>query len=208
MKLHLIDSNLEVAAAMQTAFARFAEVEVRHGDLLAVAEQCVVSPANSFGFMDGGFDKELFCFFGPQIEIRLRDAIARRPEGLLPVGASLLLHTGQARIPYLLVAPTTLLPEHVEPVNAYRAMRAILRISRSEAAACSRIYCPGLATGVGGVAPSEAADQMARAYSDFIDTENAKAENRFRAQATPGSVRKGLAALDKLDAAFRRKATQ
>lgn len=31
------------------------------------------------------------------------------------------------------------------------------------------------------------------------------AENRFRAQAARGSARKGLAVLDKLDAAFRRK---
>ncbi len=31
------------------------------------------------------------------------------------------------------------------------------------------------------------------------------AENRFRARAARGSARKGLAVLDKLDAAFRRK---
>jgi predicted transcriptional regulator len=31
------------------------------------------------------------------------------------------------------------------------------------------------------------------------------AENRFRAQAARGSVKKGLAALDKLDAAFQQK---
>jgi predicted transcriptional regulator len=34
------------------------------------------------------------------------------------------------------------------------------------------------------------------------------AENRFRALSARGSARKGLAALDKLDSAFRRKAAE
>jgi O-acetyl-ADP-ribose deacetylase (regulator of RNase III) len=83
MKLHLIDSDLDVASALQSAFSGFAEVEVQHGDLLTVAEQCVVSPANSFGFMDGGFDRTLLSFFGTSIQIRVQDAIHRRPEGRL-----------------------------------------------------------------------------------------------------------------------------
>lgn len=167
MKLHLIDSDSEVAAALQTAFSRFPEVEVRHGDLLAVAEHCVVSPANSYGFMDGGFDRDLASFFGPQIERRVQEAVAQRPEGFLPVGASVLIHTGHHRIPYLLLAPTMTLPEYVEPSHAYRAMRAILRVSRSDGPACAHVFCPGLATGVGGVRPSDAAAQMAQAYHDF-----------------------------------------
>jgi O-acetyl-ADP-ribose deacetylase (regulator of RNase III) len=169
LKLHLIDSDFDVASALQGAFSRFSEVEVRHGDLLEVAEQCVVSPANSFGFMDGGFDRVLYSFFGPSIQSRVQDAINRRPEGCLPVGASLVIRTGHSRIPFLLVAPTVTLPEQVEASNAYRAMRAILRIARAENSTFSKVFCPGLTTGVAGVPPTEAADQMARAYADFID---------------------------------------
>jgi len=99
----------------------------------------------------------------------VQDAVSQRPEGFLPVGASVLIHTGHSRIPYLVVAPTMTLPEHVEPANAYRAMRAALRVSHSAGPACIHVFCPGLATGVGGVTPSDAAEQMARAYSDFID---------------------------------------
>lgn len=167
LKLHLIDSDADVASALQTAFSSFSEVEVRHGDLLALAEECVVSPANSFGFMDGGFDRELYSFFGPTIESRVQDAINRRPEGHLPVGASLVIRTGHSRIPFLLVAPTLTLPEQANPTNAYRAMRAILRAARAEKAFFSHVFCPGLATGVGGVTACEAADQMAQAYLDF-----------------------------------------
>jgi O-acetyl-ADP-ribose deacetylase (regulator of RNase III) len=169
VKLHLVDSDAEVAAELQRAFCRFTEVEVRHGDLLAIAEDCVVSPANSYGFMDGGFDKDLYAFFGPRIQSLVQDAVVRRPEGFLPVGASTIIHTGHHRIPYLIVAPTMTLPEQVESFNAYRAMRAVLRIQRAAKNALAHIFCPGLATGVGGVSPSDAAEQMARAYADFYE---------------------------------------
>ena len=169
MKLHLVDTDAEVAFALQTAFAPFREVQVRHGDLLSIAEHCVVSPANSYGFMDGGFDRDLFSFFGPQEESPVEGATAQRREGYLPVGASLLVRTGHRRIPFLLVAPTMVLPEQVEPLHAYRAMLAVLRVAP---ASFPHVFCPGLATGVGSVAPAEAAEQMARAYRDHAPRPN------------------------------------
>jgi len=165
VKLHLIDSSEQVTAALQMAFAPFPEVTVRHGDLLAVAEHCIVSPANSYGYMDGGFDRVLLDFFGASIQFRVQDVISSRPEGLLPVGASVLVRTGHSRVPFLIVAPTMTLPEHVEPSNAHRAMRAVLRIGRELAGS---IFCPGLCTGVGAVSPRDAADAMARAYAESL----------------------------------------
>lgn len=166
MRLHLIDSNPEVAHALQSAFAAFPEVETMCGNLLAHAGQCVVSPANSYGFMDGGFDQALYGFFGPEIQVRVQDAIARRPEGHLPLGAALLIATGHRQIPFLLVAPTMTLPGEVTALHAYRAMRAVLRTAHTEATHITDIYCPGLATGVGAVSAGEAAGEMARAYRE------------------------------------------
>jgi O-acetyl-ADP-ribose deacetylase (regulator of RNase III) len=119
--------------------------------------------------MDGGFDRDLYSFFGPSIQSRVQEAISHRPEGCLPVGASVVVRTGHSRIPFLVLAPTMTLPEEVESFNAYRAMRAVLRVARSESESFSHVFCPGLATGVGSVAPSDAADQMARAYADFTN---------------------------------------
>ena len=42
-------------------------------------------------------------FFGSQLQERVQDAIARRPGGHLPVGASLVVRTGHGRIPFLIV---------------------------------------------------------------------------------------------------------
>lgn len=173
MKLHFIDTDEAVVTALQRSFDRVEGVDVTHGDLLQTARECVVSPANSFGFMDGGFDKDLYAYFGPSIQQRVQEAVSSRPEGHLPVGASALIRTGDERIPFLIIAPTMTLPEQVDARNAYRAMRAVLRIARASESHFSHIYCPGLTTGVGETAPEEAAAQMARAYHDFWATEKA-----------------------------------
>jgi len=168
MRLHLVDYNGELVSAWREAFRPFPEVLVHEGDLLAVAEHCVVSPANSYGFMDGGIDAAYRAFFGPEIERTVQDAVLRRPEGLLPVGASVVVHTGHVRVPYLIVAPTMTMPELVDGRNCYRAMRAVLRIAGEMAVIGRDVYCPGLSTGVGGVAPESAAMMMAEAYRDWI----------------------------------------
>jgi O-acetyl-ADP-ribose deacetylase (regulator of RNase III) len=167
MTLHLVDTNPALVRAWRETFALFPEVGVRQADLLAVASNAVVSPANGYGFMDGGIDAAYVRFFGNAIEGRVRDAVAKRPEGYLPVGAGVVIATGHDRIPHLIVAPTMLMPEAVPSQNCYRALRAVLRIASAVAEVGRAVYCPGLGTGVGGVPAEEAAKEMARAYGDW-----------------------------------------
>src|SRR5258708_27880441 len=149
MNLHLVDLEGDIVSAWLEAFAHFPEVRIHCGDLFAIARHCVVSPANSYGFMDGGIDAAYRSFFGHQIERTVQEAVTRRPEGHLPVGASIVVRTGHARMPYLIVAPTMTVPEKVESGNCYRAMRAILRVVGSNSEVGRDVYCPGLGTGVG-----------------------------------------------------------
>lgn len=117
--------------------------------------------------MDGGIDATYRIFFGEQIEETIQAAIARRDEGHLPVGASLVVRTGHERVPYMIVAATMTSPERVEPQNCYRAMRAVLRVAGREKGIGHDVFCPGLATGVGMVPSEEAAAMMAEAYGDW-----------------------------------------
>jgi O-acetyl-ADP-ribose deacetylase (regulator of RNase III) len=167
MNLHLVDYNGHLVTAWIEAFKQFAEVSIEQGDLLTVARHCVVSPANSYGFMDGGIDAAYRAFFGAQLERRVREAVTQRPEGHLPVGASLVVRTGHQRVPFMIVAPTMTVPEQVESRNCYRAMRAILRIACADTEVGRDVFCPGLATGVGMVPPRNAAAMMAEAYRDW-----------------------------------------
>lgn len=167
MKFHLVDDNAEVVNALQVAFRAYPEIVVDNGDLLKLAKHCVVSPANSQGFMDGGIDQAFVRFFGSQIEGKVQDEIRGRSEGRLPVGSSMVVKTGHAVVPYLLVAAAMESPEMVEAVNAYRAMMAILRIASAHEEVGRAVFCPGLCMGVGGVLPSDAAREMVRAYRDW-----------------------------------------
>jgi O-acetyl-ADP-ribose deacetylase (regulator of RNase III) len=169
LQLHLVDHNPVLVAAWRECFRSFPEVAIRQGDLLAVAENAVVSPANSFGFLDGGIDRAYLAFFGLHIQERVQQASAARPEGHLPVGASIVVRTGHGRIPFLILAPTMLLPEVVAEDHSYRALRAVLRLAGHDAGVGRMVFCPGLGTGVGGGAPDAAAREMAQAYQDWKD---------------------------------------
>jgi O-acetyl-ADP-ribose deacetylase (regulator of RNase III) len=172
MKLFLVDTNARVVESWKAAFGAFPEVTILCENILAVAQNTIVSPANSYGFMDGGIDAAYLQYFGPGMQAALQDAIARRLENLLPVGASILIRTGNARIPYLISAPTMQGPERVESMNCYRAMAAMLRSARQHAEVVTDVYCPGLATGTGGVPPDDAAREMASAYRDALSKVN------------------------------------
>ncbi len=168
MKLHLIDHNRDLIKAWQEEFVEFPDVTVEYGDILEQSTCSVVSPANSYGFMDGGIDRLYRNYFGPQIEEKVQEAIGRRPEGHLPIGAALIIATGNKRIPYLIVAPTMIMPEAVPAINAYRALRAVLREVTKIGHLINDVFCPGLATGVGQVSPKDAAIAMREAWADSI----------------------------------------
>jgi O-acetyl-ADP-ribose deacetylase (regulator of RNase III) len=167
-RLHLVDTETAIVDAWREAFAARPEVDIVHGDILAVAHGALVSPANSLGHMDGGIDLLYLRHFGAHLQLVVYDAIGKRPHGVLPVGAAEMVRTGHARIPYLVIAPTMDIPEVVAPAHAYRAMRAILRTVRRHAGLVDDVFCPGLATGIGKVAPADAAREMARAYEDDL----------------------------------------
>lgn len=167
VNLHLVDTNSAVVRAWRESFATFPEVTAQEGDLLRVAFNAIVSPANGYGFMDGGIDLAYSSFFGRDVEVMVRDTLAQRPEGYLPVGASVVIRTGRPRLPYLIVAPTMLMPEAVPSQNCYRAMRAVLRAAGADERVGRAVFCPGLGTGVGGVPAEDAAHEMALAYGDW-----------------------------------------
>jgi O-acetyl-ADP-ribose deacetylase (regulator of RNase III) len=167
MNLYFVDQDPDVVSALAKAFETFPEVCVSCGDILSMAEVCVVSPANGYGYMDGGVDAAYRRYFGEKIETKVRDAIAARPEGHLPVGASLVVATGDKKIPFIIVAPTMLMPEMVSALHSARAMRAVLRALVSHESLLTSVYCPGLATGVGSVPSEEAASAMVAVYRSW-----------------------------------------
>jgi O-acetyl-ADP-ribose deacetylase (regulator of RNase III) len=119
----------------------------------------MVSPANSFGIMDGGLDAAIRDTLGFTVQQRAQRAIVERHHGELPVGAAELVETGDARWPVLVIAPTMRIPESVEEtLNAYLAFRAMLLACKR--ANIASLVCCGLGTGIGGMEPRRSAVQM------------------------------------------------
>lgn len=123
----------------------------------------VVSPANSFGFMTGGFDLYLSQFFGWSLQEKVQRIIHQSHDGELLVGKAFAVQTGHDTVPWVIVAPTMRVPSTLpeDTVAPYLATRAALRLA--EEFEFESVAFSGMGTGAGRVAPELCALQMFRA---------------------------------------------
>lgn len=170
VKFHIAAPDFESRAQFQKAFYGTGAL-VTMGDLLTVAEDTIVSPANSHGYLDGGIDQVYRSHFGAELEEKLLDAI-ERIGGNLPVGQALTIHLfNEQRIKRIIFAPTMEMPEAISGVQVFRATLAALKeVNRinyyvSEDEQIRELWFPAMGTGVGQVDPEEAASEMRLAWN-------------------------------------------
>jgi O-acetyl-ADP-ribose deacetylase (regulator of RNase III) len=157
-------------------------VTLHQGSILDVECDAVVSPANSFGFMDGGIDMLYSWHFGWQVQERLQQRIVEKHHGELLVGAAEIVETDNEAIPFVIAAPTMRVPMtlHPDTANPYLATRAVLLlvkhgvftqgpyVGEQIGDSVQRIAFPGLGTGVGRVHPRLCARQVRAAIEDIL----------------------------------------
>ena len=165
----LRDVDVNVVQAWDKYFKGIANVLVSHGDIFERSADAIVSPANSFGYMDGGIDLVYLRRFGWELQTRLQGHLKDEHHGELPVGQATIVDTFDEAIPYLVSAPTMRIPMNVaNTVNAYLAFRATIRAdkqhNREQPGAIRSVLCPGLCTAIGQMPPELAARQMAAAF--------------------------------------------
>ena len=166
--LTLVDTNPAIVAAWRAEFRDFSRCTVEAKSIFETDANTLVSPANSFGVMDGGLDGKLRDFLGESVEMALRARIDREYFGELPVGLAIVLETGHHRFPYLLSAPTMRIPGNVAgTINAYLAMKAALNAAKAFPVEL-RVAVPGFCSLTGGMPPSQVARQMRIAYERFV----------------------------------------
>jgi len=175
LKLFLVDPNSHLCIAFEQYFEGLPNVEVANTLFEQLPEfDCMVSPANSFGLMDGGVDAAIISYFGHDLMRRVQEHILDKYLGEQSVGTSFIIETGNDKHPYLAHTPTMRVPMDITRTdNVYRAMWAMLLAVRAHNQAIERpirsIACPGLGTGTGKVPFKEAARQMALAYRNFFN---------------------------------------
>ncbi len=174
MKLILVAPDSLLAAAFCTHFNYLPNVEIVNDYFEWLPSfDCLVSPANSFGMMDGGMDAAIINFFGSSLMERVQERILADYLGEQPVGTSMIVETGHLKHRFLAHTPTMRVPMSIIgtdiPYVAMWAMLLSVRCHNQHAQyKISSIACPGLGTGIGRVPYSEAARQMALAYDHFL----------------------------------------
>lgn len=170
-------------------------VELYHGSIFAVECDAVVSPANSFGFMDGGIDRLYTKQYGPAVQHQLQELIRDCHHGELLVGRAEIVsipENNQAN--FLITAPTMRIPQILtDTINPYLAARAVFinildghfRAGVHKGTAIKdqvqSVAFPGLGTGVGRVSFETCAAQMRAAIDAIVLGQNPFPANWFEA---------------------------
>jgi O-acetyl-ADP-ribose deacetylase (regulator of RNase III) len=178
----ILTSTTEALTRAWTQFCADLDfVQIQPGSILDVRCDAVVSPANSFGFMDGGLDLLYSNHFGWHVQEELQRLIVEHHHGELLVGTAEIVETRDERTPFLISAPTMRVPMILtDTVNPFLAARAALLLVKQGAIRSGQhqgrpvselvrsVAFPGLGTGVGRVEPQVCARQVRAAIDEVI----------------------------------------
>ena len=186
MMIYLRDNDPKIRDALGSIFNGISTVNISTGDIFDITADAIISPANSFGYMDGAIDLVYSNFFGWGLQTKLQKILQNKYYGELVVGNARIVVTGHAKIPFLISAPAMRVPCDVsDTINAYLAFRAALIAvldfnSQYTVSRINSILCPGLGTGVGGITPFDCAKQMRKAYDVILGDARGFFPKQFR----------------------------
>ena len=115
MKIYLLDINPHMTKAWEAYFKDIDDVEIVNTDfdnfMFDYTVDAVVSPANAFGLMDGGYDKAIIDFLGERAQTNVFTMLNAVYNGYQPIGTCLsvpfgehiILHTPTMRTPEVII---------------------------------------------------------------------------------------------------------
>lgn len=164
MHLTIRDTNKTLIAELKYQFEKFDDVDIECGDIFGT--ECnwdgLVSPANSFGYMDGGIDRVYCDHFGWELQTAVQNLIKENcifKELLVGQALSIkIINTDKT----LIIAPTMRSPRPIETDNVFLAMRAA--VHRAKHLGLKHLLCPGMGTLTGRIIPADGAQAMLFGY--------------------------------------------
>ena len=130
LKIYLLDYNLEMVEAWKKEFEDYQEIIIIHDDFKHFMDEydieCIVSPANSYGIMDGGYDLAITNYFGDSLQKEVQKYTRHHFYGEQPLGTSFIID-----IPHsdkkLIHTPTMQIPKPIkDDFIIYQCMRVTL----------------------------------------------------------------------------------
>ena len=171
MKIYLLDNNEKVTKIWNLYFRDIQDVIVVCDDFKHFMDstnvECVVSPANSYGLMDGGYDRAISEWFGWDLMEKVQKYIIENYWGEQPVGISFIMDTGKRGIK-LIHTPTMRIPSAIrEPLVVYQCMRTCLMTALENSV--NSIVIPAFGGFTGSVDPQTVCEMMWRGYDQIMN---------------------------------------
>ena len=171
MDIHLLSNDFACVEAFRKHFGELPEVSVHYEDFCAFMQthrvSCIVSPANAFGIMDGGYDEAITAYFGVQLQERVQSYIKEHYYGEQPVGTSFIIDAGRDG-QTLIHTPTMRTPSVIrEPLVIYQAMRTTLMCAIENGV--ESILIPAFGAATGNVHPLKVSRLMRKAYDQIMN---------------------------------------
>ena len=170
MKIKLLDNKEEMCNAWKKYFNGIDDVEIVNDyiqsyDLNKV--DCLVSPANSYGLMDGGYDLALTKMFGDQLQKIVQNYIIDNLYGEQPVGSSIIIDIPNTN-KKLIHTPTMRIPSPiVDSEIIYTSMRSTLMCALKNN--IKTIIIPAFGGSTGMVPFNTIAREMYKAYIQIFN---------------------------------------
>lgn len=171
LKIYLLDRNPEMYAAWNKHFYGRNNVSIVCSDFVEFMRRykvdCVVSPANSYGIMDGGYDEAISAWFGGDLQERVQQYIIDNLYGEQPVGSSIIIDTNLEGVK-LIHTPTMRTPSIIKDESlVYHCTRSCLITALN--GGVNSVVVPAFGAATGCVPYDTVAHMMWRAYSQLCD---------------------------------------
>lgn len=171
IKIYLLSNDFDMCCAWRTEFSGVKNVEIVCGDFLNFMQKykvdCVVSPANGYGLMDGGYDQAITDWFGAGLQEKVQRYIVDRLYGEQPVGTSIIFDTGIDGVK-LIHTPTMRYPERiVDPCVVYHCTRTCLMCAFEND--IKSVVIPAFGAATGELTCDVVARMMHRAFVQLSD---------------------------------------
>lgn len=171
ISIYLVDINKQMCYSWSKYFGKYENVSFVYGDLESLLKSevlkfdCVVSPANSFGLMDGGYDLAISNWYGFGNIKLVQDKIKNEWYGEQNIGTSLTIKTNSYP-EYIIHTPTMTTPSIINDSKVvYNCMRATLIKALKHN--IKSIIIPAFGGGTGGISCELIAKQMYNAYEQI-----------------------------------------
>lgn len=173
LQIYIVAINNDDYLIFKNVFRMFKNVNVVNTDFVSFMNkypevECIVSPANSYGCMDGGYDAAISDYLGWDFQNQVQQYIKEHFYGEQLVGTSFIINAPKNK--KLIHTPTMIVPEVAKDNKvSYSAMRSTLMCALENN--INSIVIPPFCVGTGEVPVEIAAKLMFKAYKQIKDAE-------------------------------------